>query len=218
MRTIIFVGLVLAAAQVLAQAPGAASLRTLAEESQPSARGALLKFGKLVSEKNATRMGFARPSDLQRAQLDTPLGDFMVRLDELGQYRNGNDPTALLHPTGQVTYPVTVGDKVQSSITLQKADSEWRAVSYGSPMLMAALHDTRDGIGKRERRENKEFFQVRIPAFNMHFIGHMAADKLMLTPVRDMELYGLKKGDTQAAAHIFAALQPGAAQDEGLPR
>lgn len=222
MRTIIFAGLVLAAAQAQAQAPtqgpGAANLRILADESQPTARGALVNFGKLVSEKNATRMGFAKPSDVQRAQLDTPLGDFIVRLDELGQYRAGSDPSALLHPTGQITYPVKVGERVQSSITLHKDNSTWRAVSYGSPMLITALQDTRDVVVKRERREIKEFFQVRIPALNLHFIGHMAGDKLMLTPVRDMEMYGLKKGDTQAAAQLFAKLQPAAAQDDGMPR
>jgi len=190
----------------------------LANESEPAARGALTKFGKLVSEQNAARMGFAAPGDLQRAKLDTPLGDFMVRLDELGQYRNGNDPTALLHPTGQLTYPVRVDEKVQSSITMRKEDSTWRAVSYGSPKPVAALQSTRDVVGKREQREHQDFFQVRIPAFNMHFIGHMAAGKLMLTPVRDMESYGLKKGGTQAAALLFVKLQPEAAQDNGMPR
>lgn len=224
MRTMIFAGLLLAAAhvhaqpQAPAQGPRAANLRILVDESQPTARVALVKFGQLVSEKNATRMGFAKPGDVQRAQLDTPLGDFIVRLDELGQYRNGSDPNALLHPTGQITYPVKVGERVQSSITLHKENSTWRPVSYGSPMLITALQDTRDVVVKRERRESKEFFQVRIPAFNLHFIGHMAGDKLMLTPVRDMEMYGLKQGDTQAAAQLFAKLQPLAAQDDGLPR
>jgi hypothetical protein len=218
MRAILCASLALATMAVQAQqGPGAVNMRAVVEESSPVARSSLATFGKLVSPENAVRMGFANPAEVQRAQLDNPLGDYMVRLDELSQY-HGADPSSLLHSTGLVTYPVKVGEKVQSSVTLRKQDSQWKAVSFGSPLLTTALHDARDGVVKRERRASQDFFQVRVPALNLHFVGHMVDGKLMLTPVRDIEAYGLKKGDTQPAAMIFAKLQPEAARDNGMPR
>ena len=65
--------------------------------------------------------------------------------------------------------------------------------------------------------ENRTF-QVRIPAFNLVFVGYVDSGRLMLTPVVDTQRYGLTAGTAVAADQVFARVKPDAERDPGLPR
>ena len=219
MRTLVFVILMgLPMTPCFAEKPAGIDLATVAQESQAAAKASLATFNQLLTEENAQRMGFANPSEAGQSQLGAPLSDFLVGLDALREYQPGKDPMSLLKPTGQVVYPVKVGETVRSSVILKKQGNEWKAVSFGSPMLSKAVHGTSETVAKRDRLAASELFQVRIPAFNLVFVGQVSSGKLMLTSIADADRYGLKAGATQAAADIFARLKPEAERDNGLPR
>jgi hypothetical protein len=190
----------------------------MARDSRPAANASLVKFGKLVTEKNAVKMGFTSPGDTKLSRLDTPLSGFMVRLDSLRAFQKGDDPIKLLKSTGQIIYPVRVGNTVRSSVTLKRQGNKWRAVSYGSPILAKSLNGARATVVKRDKRQAAEFIQVTIPAFNLSFVGNVVGGKLMLTPISDVSMYGLKATVTQPAEKIFLSLKPEAARHDGLPR
>lgn len=201
-----------------AETPLGVDINLMARESQPVAKASLSTLSKLVSEENAPRMGFSGPGDVERSQLDVPLSDFMVGLDSLREYQKGKDTLSLLRSTGQVVYPVRVDGVVCSSITLQKQGTSWQAVSFGAPVLTKALNGARETVAKRDKLSTSEYFQIRIPAFNLIFVGHVANDKLMLSSVTDAEMYGIKAGLTQQAEEIYLRLKPEAERDTGLPR
>lgn len=190
----------------------------IAIESKSAANASLVKLGKLVTDKNALKMGFTAPADAKKSQLDTPLSGFMVRLDALRAYQEGDDPMKLLQSTGQIIYPLRVEGSVRSSVTLKKQGSEWRAVSFGSPLRAKSLNGARAAVVKRDRRQAAEFFEVTIPALNLNFVGHVADGKLMLTSVADVDMYDLKSTGTQPAKKVFLRLKPEAERHDGLPR
>jgi hypothetical protein len=80
------------------------------------------------------------------------------------------------------------------------------------------LDATRSIVAKRKGIRESEFFQVRIPAFNLVFIGHTENNKLMLTSVTDAETFEIKGNVTRPAEELFLGLKPIAAQDKDLPR
>ncbi len=219
MRSLILVTLmVVLMTPCLAEKPAGIDIGAMAQESRSAAEASLVTFSQLVTEENAPRMGFTRPGDVTQSKLDTPLSDFVVGLDSLREYQQGKDAMSLLKSTGLVVYPVKVGSAVRSSITLKKQDAKWHAVSFGAPILAKALDGTRETVAKENRLATSEFFQVRIPAFNLVFVGHVANGKLMLTSVTDADMYEIKAAVTQPAEEIFLRLKPQAERDKGLPR
>lgn len=200
------------------QTPAGVDISAVAQDSQSAAQASLATLGKLVTEENARKMGFSAPGDAKQSQLGTPLANFMVRLDSLRKYQQGEDPMSLLQSTGTIIYPVKVGGSVQSSVTLKKQNTKWQPVSFGSSILVKALNAARGTVSKRDGHQASDFFEVTIPALNLFFVGHVAGGKLMLTPVTDMDVYDLKTTVAQPAEKIFLRLKPEAERHEGLPR
>lgn len=202
----------------LAQNPGGVDLGGMARESEDAAQGALVTLGKLVTEENAARMGFSGPGEAKQSKLDDPLVDFMIGLSELQRYQEGEDPAKLLVPTGAIIYPVGVGGANVSSITLKKQGDEWKPASFGSPRTAEAAGTARQNVLSKSQVAPSELFQVRIPALNLAFLGYMADQTLMFTPLHDFPGYGLEAGSTVPAKDVLLRLKPEAERHDGLPR
>lgn len=202
----------------LAQAPGGVDLRALATESQPAAQRALAIFGQLVTTENALEMGFSSPGDVARSELGTPLADFMIGLDAIRAYQPGQDPLPLLTSTGEVVYPVGVGGGVNASVVLKKNNSNWEPVSFGAPVRSQAVGSVRETAARSEGVSLAESFQVRIPAYNLFFVGTIKDGRLILTPAMDFAQFDLRAGTSLSAEEVLLRLKPVAERDEGLPR
>jgi len=200
------------------QNPGGVDLTAVARESAAAARQSLPTLAELAKGDNAARMGFAAPGDAERSELAAPLSDFIVGLDDLQSWQPSTDPMGLLRPTGLVVYPVTTGGTVRSSVTLKKQDSAWQAVAFGAPAQSQAVAGARASVADKAKVPETRTFQVRIPAFNLVFVGYVDGGRLMLTPVVDTQRYGLSAGVAVAADQVFARVKPDAERDPGLPR
>jgi hypothetical protein len=213
--------LVLAPTMCLAQplgAPGGVDLSAAARASESAATKSLSTLSALAENGEPQRLGFRVPGDAAHSELAPPMSDFLVGLDSLRSWRPGGDPMALLRYTNLIVYPVTVGGEVQSSITLKKEDDGWRAVEFGAPALSVATAATRAKVAGAAPGAASDMFRVRIPAFNLVFIGYRQDGRLMLSPVADAPQYGLSSGAPIAADQLFTQLQPEAERDQGLPR
>ncbi len=218
MRTkLIAIAIALFPVMVLAQAPAGADLSAEARDSKSIAQASLATLVELAS-KDSAALGFASPGDAKRAELSLPLSDFIIGLDTLRTWQENMDPLSLLRPTGLVIYPVHVAGSVQSSITVKKQNGQWQAVSFGAPKQAANVAGNRERVSKRINVRPENIFQVRIPAFNLSFIGHIENGKLMLSPVNDSPQYGYLAGVEVAAEQVLGRLQPDAERDQGLPR
>jgi hypothetical protein len=200
-----------------AQNPAGVDVAAVARDSAVAAKQSLSTLAALSHGENATRLGFRTAEEAAQSDLGAPLSDFIVGLDDLRAWQPGKDPMSLLHPTGLVVYPVTVGGAVRSSLTLVKQGNEWKAVSFGAPAQTQAVAGTRDGVA-RAGVAAASTFQVRIPAFNLVFIGYLTGGRLALAPALDVARYELTRGIPVAADTLFTRLKPFAEQDQGLPR
>lgn len=200
------------------QSPAGVNLSATAQESAPAAREALSTLAVLARGESAVRMGFAAPGDAERTELATPLSDFIVGLDDLRAWQSGSDPMRLLRSTGLVIYPVRTGGAVRSSVTVKKDDGGWRAVAFGAPAQSQAVAGARASTVDKARIPETEMFQVRIPAFNVVFVGYVSDGRLMLVPAIDVERFGLTTGVAVAADKLFTRLKPEAERDKGQPR
>lgn len=200
-----------------AQNPGGVDVAAVAQQSASTAKQSLSTLSALARGENATLLGFRTTAEAEQAELAAPLSDFIVRLDELRTWQAGKDPMSLLHATGLVVYPVMTGGAVRSSVTLQRQGNEWKAVSFGAPAQTQAVATTRDGVA-RGGVAAASTFQVRIPAFNLVFVGYLSSARLTLAPVLDVPRFELAKGRAVAADALFTRLKPLAEQDQGLPR
>jgi hypothetical protein len=205
-------------AMCFGQNPGGVDLTAVARDSAAAARQSLPTLAELSKGDNAVKMGFAAPGDAERSELAAPLTDFIVGLDDLQTWQPGTDPMSLLRPTGLVVYPVTTGGAVRSSVTLKKQYNTWQAVAFGAPTQSQAVAGARASVADKAKVPETKTFQVRIPAFNLVFVGYVDGTRLMLTPVVDTQRYGLSAGTAIAADQVFARVKPDAERDPGLPR
>jgi hypothetical protein len=113
---------------------------------------------------------------------------------------------------------VATGETVRSSVTLKKQDDSWKAVAFGAPALTQAVTRARDDVVGKYHISPDQVFQVRIPAFNLMFVGYLSGDHLLLTSASDAPRFDLKAGSTVAASDLFTRLKPEAERDLGLPR
>jgi hypothetical protein len=200
------------------QNPGGVDLTAVARDSAAAAKQSLPALAELAKGDNAVRLGFSAPGDAERSELATPLSDFIVGLDDLRSWQPSTDPMTLLRPTGLVVYPVTSGGAVRSSVTLKKQDSAWQAVAFGAPAQSQAVAGARAAVTEKANVPDTQTFQVRIPAFNLVFVGYVDSGRLILTPAVDAQRYGLTAGAAVPADQVFARIKPDAERDPGLPR
>jgi hypothetical protein len=134
-----------------------------------------------------------------------------VRLDKLKEYVASRDPEELLDDTNSVRYPVVVGEEVRSGVVVREVGGEWQVESVGCPALTKALVTATKSEGRSAVAGGTQF-AVTIPALNLFFIGHLANDKLELTPTADDPRFKLKAGLPLPAAEAFDLLVPYAKQ------
>jgi hypothetical protein len=188
------------------------------KETQTIASDSFETFKRMVTKDNYRQMGFQTSEEIKEAVLGEPILDYMVRLDELRAYETGRDPSALLHSTNHVVYPVLVNAQTRSSFTLAKTESGWTPVSYGSPVLTRSLTKTRASSSLKTKLPESDYFRLRIPALNLYFVGYQTGGPLMLIPVFDDSRFAYEAEVALPANDVFLRLQPAAKTHNGLPQ
>lgn len=177
------------------------------------------RYRLLVNEDNFKALGLDHPADAANAEFGTPLKDYLVRLDQLKEYKSGEDAAKLLTDTGIVHYPLVLGGKTLSSLALATVDGRWEVVSIGDAVRSAKRSDAVVQSAKALHQAEVSYFTVRIPAFNLEFEAATdAAGVLQLTPIVDSPEWGLQAGVPQPAPSVFLRLVPAAKMHNGMPR
>jgi predicted small lipoprotein YifL len=155
-------------------------------------------------------LGFSSPEEAKTATLGVPLHIYMVRLDELQQYRPAVDPATLLHDAAQDFYPVLVAEQTRSSIIISGADGRFAAVSFGGAPLARALTERQQAVMSAPLPRNaapaQNFAIVHVAALNLYFLAFEQRGRLMLAPASDVEQFALRADVPLPAAVVFARL------------
>ena len=160
--------------------------------SQEAAQTGLKVMQSLVRTENFQGLGFTSVDQVTNAQLGDPLKVYSVPLDELTAYKGEANASALLHDGHKLIYPVTVDQRVVSSLSATQRDDGWRASEFGNSALTRALAAHRTG---------KDDFVVWVPALKVYFIGRGEHEGLTLTSIMDDPRFDFKAGEI-GRAHV----------------
>jgi len=177
-------------------------------ESRPVYWRALATFKGLLNEKNCTRFGFESVEEIKTAELGEPIQEYIIKLDQLRNYKAGSDPSLLLSRSQIVIFPVIAGNRVRSSIQFAWIDYAWKAVAFGGTNTIRTYTDMRNALMVRLGRTEDDFFWVHVPWLGLRLIGHYEKEEIFLTPLAGIETLGLKTGVSQPLAGILAVLKP----------
>ena len=187
-------------------------------EATAVAQKALPTFRDLVrQQKNYREMGFESLDELDRIALGEPSSTYVVRLDELDAYKEGQDPAPLLHAANRVFYPVLVGSQVRSSITVGATAKGWEVTSFGSPNHAKLLSRVRAESVEAARVPSGSLFVVEVPGLNLVFVGYRAEGRIVLTPILDDAGFQFKAGQPISADKVFARIRVAAKSHRDLP-
>jgi hypothetical protein len=138
--------------------------------------------------------------------LGNPAKQMAVPLDRLCSYQKGQDPSGLLVETPRQIYPVVVGGRTISSITVAKNADNWKPVAYGTSSIETfeeAMRNAGPGGGEQSREI------VVIQALNLEFAAMREEHQpLKLVPLQDYPTYALKLGEPVEAETLFEKLKP----------
>jgi len=180
-------------------------------------RAGIAVFTRLITKDNYRDMGFTSESEIRSATLGAQLPEYLIRLDELRGFQAGQDPGALLHASGRVTWLVLVGGQVRSSLTLSLGDRGWEPVAYGSPQHARILDSVYTQLVARPGGGGTQYVEVRVPALNTAFIGHRQGGQLFLTPILSDQRFNFESGVTLPASQALLQMVSAARQHNGLP-
>jgi hypothetical protein len=187
------------------------------DNAETPASESLETFKKLITKDNYRELGFDSPDEISLATLGKPIRDFMVRLDYLQEYQPGNDIDNMLSATDLLVYPVLIDGETKSSIQGIEKEGKWTAVSFGSASYIKMVMSQLEKQSKEQDLSSSSFDIVRIPAFNLVFLGYDTADGLMLIPLTDASEFAFKEGVPISADDVFSRLSPAAKAHSGLP-
>jgi hypothetical protein len=197
--------------QHLAMELSPTTMSTALSESQAAAQEGLTQLRQLAAEGSALMLGFFSAQEAALATLGTPRAVMNLRLDQLRTFRAGDSVEGLLSATSpQVLYPVLVGERVRSSITVTRDAEQWSAGSFGlSPLAKLWVQSGGVSFGGA--------YVVHVPALSVFFAASGSGRDLTLTPLEDYPLYGLKKGTPLPAEQALLPLVEAAQRHNGLP-
>lgn len=182
------------------------------------AQQSLETLKQLVTDQNYKQMGFEKPEEVYDAKLGNYLNDYIVRLDYLKDYKQTDKPDTFLTSTNSIIFPVLINERVCTSITLVYNNKNWEASSYGYANLIKMTVTQQRKLSKDFNLTPDAFFRVRVPAFNIVFLGHRNKDQLFLTPLIDTPELKFIVDVPIPANEVFATLAPLAFQHDELPR
>jgi hypothetical protein len=180
-----------------------------------AAQRALGTFASLLAQqRNYQQMGFESAAEVRSATLGVSWDEYMVRLSDLKAYQAAQDPNALLITTARRTFPILVGGRTRSSLTL---GADGRPVGFGSPSYVRMLDSLRSQVAQRDGGAVVDYFEVRVSALNTTFLGSRRNGQLFLTPLKTDSQYGFEAGRTLPANDALRAMVPAAQAHNGEP-
>jgi len=146
--------------------------------------------------------GFDSPEQATDLKFGRPLQIYWVRLDRLRQFHSESDAQQLLEPPFEVMYPVKARGEVTSSITVRSSQNQktWKASRFGAANLIRRLTQF------PQYKNSNSSFVVRIPGFNLYFLGDHIKGQFMLTAIANRPKFHWEAGQTLPAQQVFSRL------------
>lgn len=157
-------------------------VKTWIAQSQAPARQAVQELAELATSDNFKSLGFNSLDEVKKAELGKPLPVVIVKLDELRDYKEGDDAYKLLHPIPKVMYAVNVQGETRSGVEVEKQDGQWHASSFGATPLARRHAEALKKQAAKDRAET--FFIIKVLALNRMYLAYQNDKGAWLIPVQ----------------------------------
>jgi hypothetical protein len=164
---------------------------------EEAARTGMQVLPEVVTSETAQLLGFESVTDASIARVDLKSPWIVYEISLPGT--EISDPDALLQKTNMIFYPITVGGKVASSLTVafSQKDDTWTTTAWGSPGRIRKL---------TKHKSSASSIAVQIPQFNLFFVGDHENGQLMLTPIKNTPQFNFIEGAQLSARKVLARL------------
>ncbi|MGH9794738.1 MAG: hypothetical protein ACRD5G_08200 [Candidatus Acidiferrales bacterium] len=187
------------------------------ESATTAAQKGLQNFAALVTKDNFEAMGFDNPEQVRTATLGAPVEQYVIGLDDVLRFKSASDLPQMVRSAERVTFPVVVNGRSRSAVTVRRQNNRWEPESFGAPRYIQMLTEVRERLAAEKQRPAGEFFEVRIPALNLTFLGHAQDARLFLALVHDAPGLALKRGVLSSAEDVMKVIEPLAREHNRLP-
>jgi hypothetical protein len=170
-----------------------------AQQRQEAATSAISMLQKLVDGQNYKSLGFQSIDEVRQAQLGQPIEVYNISLEKLKSYQTGQDPKSLLTPSAETIYPVIVGGSVRTGVTIVRKEQGYESSSFGHADIVKRL---------AQYRRSAAEFAVRIPAFNMYFVGRHMETRVVLVPIVNNPQLKVQAGEAAPLEVVVDQLRP----------
>ena len=190
-------------------------VRAMVKESRAPAEKALKQLRDLATKENFKSLGFDSLEEVPSAALGEPLPVLIVRLDELRDYKEKDDPYKLLHPLPKVVYGVKVKGEPRCGLEVQKRDGQWEASAIG---IAGPARQYVQALKKQaEKDKARVFFIIKVLALNETYLGYQTDQGVKLVEVRQQAEKN-EKVEARPAADVLAELVTRAKEHDGTLR
>ncbi|QNI31501.1 hypothetical protein H7849_20865 [Alloacidobacterium dinghuense] len=184
------------------------AVKPAAQVPQEAAAAAVGVLQKLVNEQNYKGLGFQTMDEVKQAQLGQPMDVFYLSLERMESYQAGEDLNSLLTSSAEMIYPVMVGGSVRTGVTIVQKGQGYESSSFGNADIVKRLAAYRSG---------PRDFAVRIPAFNLYFVGRQEETRVILVPIANNPRLKAQAGEATPLDVVFGQLRPYVDSYDGRP-
>ncbi|HET9529630.1 MAG TPA: hypothetical protein VFQ92_04715 [Blastocatellia bacterium] len=103
--------------------------------------------------------------------LADPLDVFFIRPDQLINFKSGDDPHKYINDAQRKIYPVVVGDKVSSSVVVEKVNGRWKPVTTFDLNKTIEIVSMRKSYLQAPETAQSSFFVVQIPGVQLNYLA-----------------------------------------------
>jgi hypothetical protein len=182
MKRLVVVAFVLA---LTAMSVAAQEIPRIPEDALKSAQQAF-QTALATTRKTGTfeAMGLRSEAESRQAVLGAPIILREVGYDKLVAYQPGNPPQGVFTGPDQLLFPVMVGNRARSLITMVKSGAEWRMTAYGDSDRARAIEAAQAGLQKEKAfgpSAAPSFSVVSVPAFQFDLVAAALGPKTYLS-------------------------------------
>lgn len=181
---------------------------SVAQQPQEAATNAVSLLQKLVNEQNYKSLGFETLDEGKQAQLGEPMAVYYLGLERMKSYQAGDNAKALLTPSSEMIYPVTVGGDVRTGVTIVQKEQGYESSSFGNADIVKRLAGY---------RQSAKEFAVHIPAFNLYFVGRSVNSHVLLVPIANNPRLKAQAGEATPLEVVVGQLRPYVDSYDGRP-
>jgi hypothetical protein len=178
----------------------------------------LNSFSKLITNRNFRMMGFESRDEVRRATLDKSIREYVIELSSIKGFKENMNPEKLLVRTRTLVYPVLIDSSIRTSLTIAYRNNRWESQSFGYSNLTKIIAALMNAKSKEPGFSRNVFFIVRVPAFNLAFLGYRFKGTLTLIPLFDSPAFDLKTGIPVPASIVVKVLKTASEEYKDLPR